>query len=117
MKWQSIWINNSPPVDASFGNGQKHGLYASVDMTKVNWDKLSKYTKQYHLTHIQLDPNNTANDFTIPVDLVDQYDFKRTIPLFLRHTVVIDISQPDLELESAMHPKTRYNLRLAQKKG
>lgn len=34
-----------------------------------------------------------------------------------RHTIYIDLTKPEGELLSEMHEKTRYNIRLAQKKG
>ena len=34
-----------------------------------------------------------------------------------RHTVVVDLEKPEKNMQAAMHPKTRYNIRLAQKRG
>jgi len=38
-------------------------------------------------------------------------------PLFPRYTFILDLTRSEDELLSSMHPKTRYNLRLAQKHG
>jgi len=38
-------------------------------------------------------------------------------PIFSKYTFWIDLTKKDADLLSAMHPKTRYNLRLAQKYG
>ncbi|OGG11633.1 hypothetical protein A2Z00_01060 [Candidatus Gottesmanbacteria bacterium RBG_13_45_10] len=38
-------------------------------------------------------------------------------PLFTRYTFVLDLTKSDNELLSAMHSKTRYNIRVAQKHG
>ncbi len=38
-------------------------------------------------------------------------------PIFAKHTFVIDLTKSDHQLLAQMKPKTRYNLRLAQKRG
>ncbi len=49
---------------------------------------------------------------------VDNYQPLRHAPARLpEHTLVIDLTQSEETLLAAMHPKTRYNLRLAQKHG
>jgi len=43
--------------------------------------------------------------------------YKSSHPLFTRYTFVLDLTKSEEELLKNMHPKTRYNLKLAQKRG
>jgi lipid II:glycine glycyltransferase (peptidoglycan interpeptide bridge formation enzyme) len=63
--------------------------------------------------YIQMEPDCLA------LDAIDTATLKRLTsshrPLFTRYTFVLDISRSEDELLAAMHPKTRYNIRVAQK--
>jgi lipid II:glycine glycyltransferase (peptidoglycan interpeptide bridge formation enzyme) len=51
-----------------------------------------------------------------PVNLVELENNKRTIDVNPRATVILEVVKAPADLLSSMHSKTRYNIRLAQKK-
>lgn len=69
--------------------------------------KLTALGKEKRALFIQIEPNTTQ-----PVDLPKSHH-----PLFTKQTFVLDLTKSEDELLAAMHPKTRYNIRLAQKHG
>jgi hypothetical protein len=66
-----------------------------------------------HAIFIQLEPNIAAskNTLTLPELRASHH------PLFTKYTFVLDLNKSEEELLKAMHSKTRYNLRIAQKHG
>ena len=76
--------------------------------------KLLEIGKKENCIFIQLEPNvENTND--------KEYKFKNLIfssrPLLTKYTFILDLTKSEEELLKNMHPKTRYNLRLAEKKG
>lgn len=71
-------------------------------------EKLTKLGKEKNAIFIQLEPNETRG--TVPLK-------KSHHPLFTKFTFILDLLKSEEELLKAMHPKTRYNIRIAQKHG
>lgn len=72
--------------------------------------------KQYNCVYIQLEPNviktqNSQQQIT-NLGLVPSFH-----PLFTRYTFVLDLTKTEDELLANLHPKTRYNIRVAMRHG
>ena len=77
-------------------------------------DELAKIGKQKHAIFIQLEPNSIGN-WKLEIG---NYGLRPSHhPLFTKFTFVLDLTKSEEELLHAMHPKTRYNLKVAQKHG
>lgn len=79
--------------------------------TKDMIAELRKLGKEKNAIFIQLEPNVVRNSkFVIRNPLRPSHH-----PLFTKYTFVLDLTKSEEELLAAMHPKTRYNIRVAQK--
>lgn len=70
------------------------------------WQFLAAYLKEQGAIFWRVEPHQLPNNFK----------FKKTIDLQPHQTLLLDLSKSEEELLNEMHPKTRYNIRLAQKK-
>lgn len=77
-------------------------------------DELLEIGRKENCIFIQLEPNVESANGKI-------YKFKNLIhssrPLLTKYTFTLDLTKSEEELLKNMHSKTRYNLRLAEKKG
>jgi len=75
-------------------------------------NKLTRLGREKRAIFIQIEPNATANlKFKISnLKLKPSHH-----PIFTKYTFILDLTKSEDELLSAMHPKTRYNIRVAQK--
>jgi lipid II:glycine glycyltransferase (peptidoglycan interpeptide bridge formation enzyme) len=65
---------------------------------------------------IQLEPNEVQSEkFKVKSSGLKLKPAAR--PLFTKYTFVLDLTKPEEELLKNMHPKTRYNIKVAQKHG
>lgn len=71
------------------------------------WQFLATYFESQGATFWRVEPSQ------IPVNL----KFKKTIDLQPRQTLILDLDVSEEDILAQMHQKTRYNIRLAQKKG
>lgn len=83
--------------------------------TKAMLEELTKVAKQKNAIFIQLEPNilsSTKSRNNEVTNLLPSHH-----PLFTKYTFVLDLTKSEDELLKVMHPKTRYNIRVAQKHG
>ncbi|QQG40854.1 MAG: peptidoglycan bridge formation glycyltransferase FemA/FemB family protein [Candidatus Levyibacteriota bacterium] len=92
-------------------------------------DELTKIGKEEHCIFIQLEPNVPANTSDggspEPIEGHDSSEVKLKNlglrpsfhPLFTKYTFILDLTKNEDELLKNMHPKTRYNIKIAQKHG
>jgi lipid II:glycine glycyltransferase (peptidoglycan interpeptide bridge formation enzyme) len=83
------------------------------DITNQMLDEIYNTGKKENCIFVQIEPNVEKGN--------TKYNFKHLYnsahPLFTNYTFILDLTKSEEELLKNMHPKTRYNIRLAQKKG
>lgn len=87
--------------------------------TKELLADISTQAKQYKCIYIQFEPNILADKGKFEIEqliLEAKIPFKASFhPLFTKYTFILDITPTEETLLSHMHPKTRYNIRVATK--
>ncbi len=81
---------------------------------------LVNYAKKNKIIFIKIEPYEESLKFktqSSELNFKSQNLVKSNHPLFPEWTQIIDLTKPEEELLKKMHHKTRYNIRLAQKKG
>jgi len=81
--------------------------------TKTMIDGLKILGKEKNAVFIQIEPNvvSDSKHQKLPVHtLVPSHH-----PLFTKYTFILDLTKSEEELLKAMHPKTRYNIKVAEK--
>jgi lipid II:glycine glycyltransferase (peptidoglycan interpeptide bridge formation enzyme) len=82
---------------------------------QVMLGELIRLGRKKHAIYIQLEPDVPAET---PLEGTRVSFFRKAHhPLFTNYTFVLDLTKSEEELMASMHPKTRYNIRLAQRHG
>jgi lipid II:glycine glycyltransferase (peptidoglycan interpeptide bridge formation enzyme) len=84
--------------------------------TKQMLAELQKVGSEQKCVFIQLEPN-VENIKNYKLEIRNLGLVPSAHPLFTKYTFVLDLTQSEEELLKNMHPKTRYNIRIAEKKG
>lgn len=81
-------------------------------------DALGKVGGEKRAIFIKLEPNIIKLDGEPTISSIsEQFDLRPGRAVFTPHTFFIDLTRSEEELLAAMKPKTRYNLRLAERRG
>jgi len=81
---------------------------------------LEKVGKKNNAIFIKLEPNVTTNSHEakrVKELLSSKFITQSSKSVFASHTFLINLTKSEEELLTVMHPKTRYNIRLAQRHG
>ncbi len=84
--------------------------------TKQMLTDLEKIGKEENCIFIQLEPNIEFSE-NLKSKIEDLGLIPAAHPLFTKYTFILDLTKSEEELLKNMHPKTRYNIKVAEKKG
>lgn len=90
------------------------------DVKNIDFEKLKEAGKKNRCVVIRFDcPNfiKGTETATEAVEIFKKYAIKADKNTFAKNTVLLDITASESSLLEKMHPKTRYNIKLASKKG
>lgn len=89
--------------------------------SKETLQELYLIGKQKRGAFIQLEPSLTVDDGKLKIEkLIKNCKLKIVNsfhPLFTKYTFMLDLTKSEDELLGTMHPKTRYNIKIAQRHG
>ena len=74
--------------------------------TKKMLEELLRLGKEKNAIYIQIEPNAAGHFNLLPPS---------HHPLFTKYTFIIDLTKSEADLLKSMHPKTRYNIKIAEK--
>lgn len=81
---------------------------------KIDWAALYRAGREHHCVFIKIEPNALRDSYQLPAI---SYQLLPSRPIFARQTILLDLKPEEDLILAKMHPKTRYNLHLAPRKG
>jgi len=98
----------------------KIGYCPKVNPSKIKWKKLIDFAEEKRLCAIRFDVPNIIKDSELArkaEKIFGRFCVKSPKNTFATRTIILDITKPKDILLAQMNSKTRYNIRLAQRKG
>ena len=103
-------IKNSLPLGLNYFYSPRIGIKNLRDeQLEFVYSEIKKVAKQENTIFFRFDPRSPIQD--------SRFTIKRTIDVQPSKTLILDLTRPEEELLKSMHQKTRYNIRLAERKG
>lgn len=101
-------IHHAPILPFSIGYFPKGGLPSKEVISDV-----TNLGREQNLSYIQFEPNIANGQWPMA-----NGQFRPSFhPLFTKYNFILDLTKSEDEILKNMHPKTRYNVRLSEKKG
>ncbi|MFH1225759.1 MAG: peptidoglycan bridge formation glycyltransferase FemA/FemB family protein [bacterium] len=92
-----------------FGLGYLYCPRGPIKVNKELIDRLKDLAKKENIIFLRIEP-------PAEIDL-KKFGFVETAPVQPKNTLILDLQKSEEELLNGFHQKTRYNIRLAEKKG
>lgn len=115
IKAFTLTIHKIPKLPFTIGYLPKGDLPDNDLLTE-----LTRIGKKHNCIFIQLEPNIEKRQMANGIWKMEDGKWKiyhAAHPLFTKYTFILDLTKSEEELLKAMHPKARYNIRVAQKHG
>ncbi len=91
------------------------GYCPKVEVEKINWEGLKAAGKKHRCIFVKIEPLESVK---VPqCQGVKDRELRKSKPIFATQTILLDLTKSEEELLAGMKQKTRYNVRLAEKKG
>jgi peptidoglycan pentaglycine glycine transferase (the first glycine) len=106
VPWGVMYVSKGPALD-----------YDNEELLNVVLGKLEDLAREQRAIFIKIDPDVTADRENISKTLLDRGWRASREQIQFRNTLLIDLRQGEETLLMAMKSKTRYNVRLGQRRG
>lgn len=115
--WRGLLIKRTLPLGKNYLYCPRGPMPASYQIVEEFLDKVAEIAKQEKSIFLRWDPPFAENEFSFKKLSAISYKLKAVRSVQPQHTLVIDLTKPEEVLLAEMHEKTRYNIRLAERRG